>query len=353
MTTHDLVKNYYGTALQGSADLATDACCTVDSIPEHLKPLLARIHPDIAGRYYGCGLVAPEQLDGCAVLDLGCGTGQDCFVLSALVGERGSVTGVDMTEEQLAFANRYIDHHRAAHGQVRSNVRFVEGYIERLDALFAQDAQFDVIVSNCVLNLSPDKNAVLREAHRLLKPGGEFYFADVYADRRVPAELRADPVLYGECLSGALYWNDFLPLARSAGFGDPRLVRDRPLQLRNPALQQRLGNARFFSATWRLFRLDFLEPACEDYGQAVVYRGTIAHCPDQFALDGHHRFETGRVFPVCGNTWRMLHDTRFAAHFEFVGDFARHFGIFPGCGTAMPFGIEGAATGGGSGGACC
>ena len=89
-------------------------------------------------------------------------------------------------------------------------MRFLKGYLEHLDELDLADASFDVIVSNCVINLSPDKRAVLAQAHRLLKPGGELYFSDVYADRRVPVELSNDPVLYGECLAGALYWNDFL-----------------------------------------------------------------------------------------------------------------------------------------------
>ncbi len=199
------------------------------------------------------------------------------------------------------------------------------------------DGSFDVIVSNCVINLSPDKDSVLREAHRLLKPGGELYFSDVYADRRLADALRQDEVLYGECLGGALYWNDFEHLARRHGFSDPRLVEDRPISIDDPALAEKLGEARFFSATYRLFKLDGLEPACEDYGQAVIYRGTIPGAAYAFTLDKHHRIETGRVFPVCGNTWRMLRDTRFAPHFQFIGDFSRHFGLFEGCGGGLPF----------------
>ena len=159
-----------------------------------------------------------------------------------------------------------------------------------------------MIVSNCVLNLAPDKAAVLREAWRVLKPGGELYFSDIYTDRRVPATLSADPVLYGECLSGAPYWNDFINLSLKHGFDDPRLIDDRRVVLRNAELASCTGNIRFFSATYRLFKMDNLEPACEDYGQAVVYRGTIPHHPHVFVLDKHHRIETGKHFPVCGNT---------------------------------------------------
>jgi SAM-dependent methyltransferase len=243
--------------------------------------------------------------------------------------------GVDMTDEQLAVAEKHRRHHAQVFGF--DNVRFVHGYIERLDELGLEPHSFGVIVSNCVVNLSPDKDAVLRGVQGLLKRGGEFYFSDVYADRRVPEAVRNDPVLYGECLGGALYWNDFLRLAQRQGFADPRLVEDRPLAVTDPALAARLGNLRFFSATYRLFKVEGLESACEDYGQAVIYRGTLDRQPHRFALDKHHDIEAGRVFPVCGNTWRMLRETRFAPHFEFVGDFSRHHGLFAGCGGGLPF----------------
>lgn len=103
-------------------------------------------------------------------------------------------------------------------GFSKPNVEFKKGYIERLEELDLPENSFDIIVSNCVINLVADKKAVLASAHRLLKPGGEIYFSDVYADRRVPVSLQQDPVLWGECLTGALYWNDFLHLARFVHF---------------------------------------------------------------------------------------------------------------------------------------
>ena len=138
--------------------------------------------------------------------------------------------------------------------------------------------------------------------------------------------------------SGALYWGDFDRLAKAAGFADPRLVSDRPLGIGDAAIAEKLDGIAFHSATYRLFKLDGLEPQCEDYGQAVRYRGTVAGADRVFALDGHHLIEAGRLFPVCGNTWKMLADTRFAEHFDFFGDFSTHYGVFAGCGTDSPFG---------------
>lgn len=335
--THSQVKDYYGKILQSTADLKTDACCTDEGLPQYLKPILAKVHDEVLTRYYGCGLVLPEHLQGTRILDLGSGSGRDVYALSALVGEQGEIVGVDMTEEQLAIANQYRDYHAGQFGFSSPNTSFKQGYIESLNELELEPCSFDLVVSNCVINLSPDKRAVLEQCYELLKPGGEIYFSDVYAERRVPQELLDDEELYGECISGALYWNDFLNLAKQCGFKDPRLVKSRPLAIENARLQEKIGQRRFYSATYRLFKLDGLEPACEDYGQAVRYLGTIEHHPDRFVLDEHHIIETGKIFPVCGNTWRMLHDTRFNSHFEFIGDFDSHFGIFDGCGLSMPF----------------
>lgn len=330
-------QKYYGEVLQGSGDLRTDACTMADAPPAHVLHALANVHDEVKARYYGCGLVAPAAIEGARILDLGSGSGQDAYVLAQLVGETGEVAGVDVTPQQLAVAREHLEWHRERFGYAKGNVSFVEGDIEKLGELGLEPASFDVIVSNCVINLVADKAAVFRAAHALLKPGGEMYFSDVYSDRRVPDALKDDPVLHGECLGGALYWGDFLSQAKRAGFGDPRLVKDRPLAIGDEDVAAKLDGISFFSATYRLFKLDALEDECEDYGQAVVYRGGVMGEERVFTLDKHHVIEAGRVFPVCGNSWRMLKESRFAPHFDFVGDFSTHFGVFEGCGGGLPF----------------
>lgn len=326
-TTHADVRHYYGDVLRSSRDLRTGACCPSEAMPAELRVLLDDLHPEIKDRFYGCGSPLPPALEGMTVLDLGCGSGRDVYLLSRLVGEHGHVIGVDMTPEQLEVARRHQEWHARRYGYARSNVRFVDGIIERLDECGIGDASVDVVVSNCVLNLSPEKERVFAEIFRVLKPGGELYFSDVFADRRIPESLRQDPVLLGECLSGALYVEDFRRMMGRLDCDDVRSVSQSPIPLLDPLIEQRIGMVGFRSMTMRAFRLS-LEDRCEDFGEVATYRGTIAGLPHAFVLDDHHRFETGRPLRVCGNTFDMLARSRFAPHFDLMGDKRTHFGLF-------------------------
>ncbi|WP_149182563.1 methyltransferase domain-containing protein [Streptomyces sp. TRM49041] len=320
------VKDYYGKVLASSADLKTSACCTDAAPPPHIAAALARVHDEVMERFYGCGSPLPPALEGATVLDLGCGSGRDVYVLSQLVGPTGRVIGVDMTEEQLAVARRHQEWHAERFGH--ANTDFRHGYIEDLAAAGIPDASVDAVVSNCVVNLSPDKPRVLSEIFRVLKPGGELYFSDIFADRRLPAALLDDPVLVGECLAGALYTEDFRRILDRAGCPDARTVAASPVTIGDPDIERKIGFASFTSRTVRAFKLP-LEDRCEDYGQLAVYRGTVPEHPHAFDLDDHHRFPTGKPVLVCGNTADMLGAGRYADHFTVIGDKSRHFGLFP------------------------
>ncbi len=343
--TLDAVSDYYGRVLRGTADLATNACCPTEAMPAHLRPLVGLVHDEVSSRFYGCGSPIPAALEGCTVLDLGCGTGRDAVLCSALAGPTGRVIGVDMTAEQIAVAERHVGYHTERLGYSAPTLSFRRGYIEDLGSVGIADASVDVVISNCVVNLSPDKGRVLAEVFRVLKPGGELYFADIFASRRVPRELVDDPVLYGECLSGAMYVEDFRRMLREVGCSDYRTMTRRVVTVGDPAIAARVGHIEFTSRTVRAFKLP-LEDQCEDYGQVAVYRGTERHSPVRFALDDHHVFERGRPMLVCGNTADMLSSTRFAEHFEVRGEKREHFGLFP-CGPAA------SSPGDPAGGQCC
>jgi SAM-dependent methyltransferase len=214
--------------LTTTKDLKTSACTAAGRPPPALAAVLRRVPAAVTEKFYGCGAPLPLGVDGLRVLDLGSGSGRDCYAAAALVGESGTVVGLDMTDEQLEVARAHAADFCANElGYASANMRFVKGYMEDLAAAGVGDASVDLIISkcvaafgvrtprfgpetgrrnttnpnlnpklapSCVINLSPDKPAVLREAYRALAPGGELYFSDVYADRRVPKAAQKDEV---------------------------------------------------------------------------------------------------------------------------------------------------------------
>ena len=327
------VKEYYGKQIQNKNDLATSTCCCTEKPPVEVREILPLIADEIQERFYGCGSVLPPMLEGMTVLDLGCGTGRDIYIASKLVGESGMAVGVDMTTEQIEIAKKYQEEQRERFGYKTSNVRLFQGYIEDLKSLGIEDNSVDVVISNCVINLSPAKELVFKEIYRVLKPGGELYFSDIFADRRIPEDLANDPLLRGECLSGVMYVEDFRRLMMKAGWADFRYTETRSVELSDDDIKNKLGFANFTSRTVRAFKLDDLEDICEDYGQVAVYNGSIPGYPHFFDLDDHHRFYTNKPMLVCGNTASMVSGTRYGQAFQVIGDRSTHFGAFAGCGT--------------------
>lgn len=327
---YDVVKEYYGTVLQKSSDLKTDACCTSENLPTYIRRVLPLINEEIKNTYYGCGSPIPLCVEDLTILDLGCGTGRDCYAMSKLVGQNGFVYGIDMTENQTTVAKKYIDKQTVAFDYRKPNVKFILDYIENLEGYFKKES-LDLVTSNCVINLTEDKEAVLRQVFEVLKFGGEMFFSDVYADRRAHEEISKDPVLRGECLGGALYDKDFERIARRVGFTDPRIVSKRAIDINNKEIQNLVGNIGFSSITYRLWKLKGLEDACEDYGHIAVYNGQIPQSPFKFELDNAHAFYRNKPQRICGNTALMLSQTRFEKYFQVLGSFKEHFGIFEDC----------------------
>ncbi|WP_422467689.1 methyltransferase domain-containing protein [Endozoicomonas sp. ALC013] len=328
-SNHQVLKEYYGRVLGGTTDLKTNACCSdPGTMPARVRDILKQIDPAITDRFYGCGSPIPSALEGCRVLDLGCGTGRDSYILASLVGEQGQVIGIDMTDEQLMVATGHIPSMMEKFGFQQPNIDFRQGYIEDLQTPGIEDNSMDVVISNCVINLSPHKEEVFREIFRVLKPGGELLFSDVFAGQRIPAPLKDDPVLMGECLSGALYIEDFRRLLTGLGYPDYRLLSASPITIANQQIEEKIGNIDFQSLTVRVFKLDNLEDICEDYGQVAIYNGTLPEHPHFFQLDDHHRFINGKPMLVCGNTAAMVQDTRYSSHFTVHGNRKTHYGPF-------------------------
>uniref|UniRef100_A0A8C2E1C7 Arsenite methyltransferase n=1 Tax=Cyprinus carpio TaxID=7962 RepID=A0A8C2E1C7_CYPCA len=310
------VKEYYGKTLKKTSDLKSNACVpSAKPVPAYVRKVIAEIHPDVVAKYYGCGLVVPESLECSRVLDLGCGSGRDCYMLSQLVGEKGHVTGIDMTEDQLEVARKYIDYHTQRFGYKKPNVNFVQGYIEALAEAGLEEKSYDIIISNCVVNLSPDKASVLREAYRVLKDGGELYFSDVYSDARIPEDLKANKVLWGECLSGALWWEDLMRLAEEVGFCKPRLVTASIITVGNKELEKLLGEM-FFVLLNGLEEITALIPQLPYMYHMWVFVPKI-FLFSLAKLKVEYTFKVDKEMEVDDDVASILSNSRFSGEFTF------------------------------------
>ena len=156
------VEEYYGRVLSTSKDLKTSAC-SASKQPHHLIiDAMKDIPNEVMSKFYGCGTPLPFGIDGLTVLDLGSGSGRDCYLASKLVGENGKVIGLDMTDEQLDIARNHVAEYTNTLGYAAPNMEFKKGYIERIIESGVEKESVDLIISNCVVNLSPDKPAVLK-----------------------------------------------------------------------------------------------------------------------------------------------------------------------------------------------
>lgn len=233
------VRARYGQIAAGFTPGTASGCCGApDDAPAiaalYESPDVATLPADVTGLALGCGdPVALARLEpGQTVLDLGSGGGIDCFLAAGRVGPTGHVIGVDMTPQMLEKA-------RAAAARLgAANVEFRLGEIEHLPVA---DASVDVILSNCVINLSPDKPAVFREAFRALKPGGRLSVSDILADRPLPDALRAQMDAWASCVSGAIPVADYVAALEAAGFVDVGVERKTLDETPQPELAECCG----------------------------------------------------------------------------------------------------------------
>ncbi len=209
-TIHESVREHYAGRIKNSASCcSSDACCNPQS---RLYPadLLTTLPSDISSTSYGCGdpVTLASLQPGQIVLDLGSGAGLDCFLAAKKVGAMGKAIGVDMTPEMIERA-------RASAKRLNiTNVEFRQGYLEDLPV----DANsVDVILSNCVINLSPDKAKVFSEAFRVLKPGGKLAVSDIVTDGPLPESIKKSMSAWAGCIAGALDVKDYQAAMESAG----------------------------------------------------------------------------------------------------------------------------------------
>ncbi len=213
-TIHETVREHYAERIKNSA-----SCCGSDkdssSMESNLYPadLLSTLPEGESAVSYGCGdpITLASLQPGQTVLDLGSGGGLDCFFAAKKVGETGHVIGVDMTAEMIERARS------SAQRLNLHNVEFRQGYLEELPV---DSNSVDVIISNCVINLAPDKSRVFREAHRVLKAGGKLAVSDIVTDGPLPESIKQSLSAWAGCVAGALEANDYIGMMKAAGFTD-------------------------------------------------------------------------------------------------------------------------------------
>ncbi len=368
----EVQQRYAGGANQKEAEL----CCPVD----YDASLLEMLPREIIDKDYGCGDPSQYVREGDTVLDLGCGGGKICYMAAQLVGSRGRVIGVDMTDDMLALARKYqdemanklggqrVDFYKGYIQDLALNVEAVEAYLsahpvrstgdlaelqqwqrqQRQDEPLIANNSVDLVVSNCVLNLVSDeeKQQMVKEIFRVLRPGGRVAISDIISDEVVPPHLKQDSELWSGCISGAFQEQEFIRVFIDAGFlaisynkwdAQPwRVVEG--IEFRSVTLTAVKGE----------------QSPCLDYGHAVIYKGPHAEVRD----DEGHVFPRGERMAVCERTFKFLTENS-----VYGGDFI---GIEPAqrgeaktfcasSGTRRPVSETkgGIITGGTSSGSCC
>ena len=320
----------------GAKEAEASLCCPVDYDPRYLEA----IPKEVIERDYGCGDPSRYLKPGETVLDLGSGTGKICFIAAQVVGEKGRVIGVDMTDDMLEVARRNAP--IVAKNIGYANVEFRKGRIqdlgldlERLDAelkvrpigdvaaFLAADVRaselrlkhpliadnsVDVVVSNCVLNLveSKSKRQLFEEIFRVLRKGGRAVISDIVSDETIPEHLQNDPELWSGCISGALTEESFMKAFTDAGFYGVEIPKLETKPWRT------VEGIEFRSMTLQAYKGK--QGPCFERNQAVIYRGPFAKVFD----DDGHQMERGRRYAVCDKTYNLYKKSPYAGHFEFI-----------------------------------
>ncbi len=314
------VRERYGAAAQLKEEAL---CCPVEYDPQYLRVL-----PDeIVERDYGCGDPSRFVRSGETVLDLGSGGGKICYIASQIVGEKGSVIGVDTNIEMLALANKYRTEMAQKTGFANTEFRYgriqdlkldlslVDDYLRenpiktagdfsayeffinkiKEEKPLVEDDSIDVILSNCVLNLvrAEDKKQMFAEMFRVLKRGGRVAISDIVADEDVPASLQNDPELWSGCISGAYREDLFLEAFERAGFYGMEMVKrdEKPWRV--------VEGIEFRSVTVLAYKGK--QGECLERNQAVIYKGPWKKVID----DDGHVLERGERMAVCDKTFQI------------------------------------------------
>jgi len=293
--TREFVKEYYGKAAEEPRD---NLCCPT-SYPEEDT---SHIPTEVIERFYGCG--SPMSIAGISpgetVLDLGSGAGIDCFIAAKKTGSEGEIIGVDMTDEMLKIAN--TSKTEVARNLGFSNVEFRKGFLEEIPV---DNKSVDLITSNCVINLSPDKRKVFSEMSRVLKDHGRIVVSDIVSEHEISEGLRGNEELLGECIAGALTEIQFLSYLEQTGFYG--------IEVLSKSYWKSVENMDFYSISVRGYKFG-KTAGCVFIGQRAVYKGPYKYIIDE---EGHV-FPRNQTIEVCTDTAEKLRGAPYTGAFTII-----------------------------------
>ncbi|MFQ5685263.1 MAG: methyltransferase domain-containing protein [Candidatus Scalindua sp.] len=290
-----IVREFYGKAAEEPQE---ELCCPTKNSQEDTS----HIPQEVLDRFYGCGspTTIAKVSEGEIMVDLGAGAGIDCFIAAKKVGPTGKIYGIDMTDEMLKVANE--NRHLVAKNLGYDIVEFRKGFLEDIPV---EARTVDLITSNCVINLSPDKKAVFNEMWRILKDHGRIVISDIVSQVETPQHLKLNKQLWGECISGALTGDEFMSYLEQAGFYG--------LQTLSKVFWKEVEGYSFYSVTLRGYKFEKKE-SCVYIGQKAIYHGPYKAITDE---EGH-LFPRNEPVEVCTDTAAKLSNFPYAGQFTIL-----------------------------------
>lgn len=289
------VKEFYSKA---ATSPQKSLCCPTDYCSEDVSHIPA----DVLKISYGCGspVIRASVKEGEAVVDLGSGGGIDCFIAAKTTGKSGKIIGIDMTDEMLSQAEKSRKFVEKKLGY--SNIEFRKGVLEDIPV---DSNSADLIVSNCVINLSLLKEKVFEEIFRILKKHGRFVIADIVSETEIPDNMRADKKLWGECAAGAVTQQQLIEIAKKTGFYGAQIEHDYVWKV--------IDGIKFSSIIfrgWKFIKGD----KCVYKGQYAIYKGPFLNVSD----DDDHTYPAGEPVEICTDTAAKLTSSPYAGSFIII-----------------------------------